>query len=120
MEPLYLHSEKALYAYLKKFFKAHPKAVQLDGATQATPNRQVIAVFRYSLDGQKYKILGELTREAALEYISLTDEHGDPAVVLKEYNGKEGGLILAHSMRPNGWACLPYVNKSTDRFKKAA
>ncbi|MCM2276706.1 MAG: hypothetical protein NDJ89_01360 [Oligoflexia bacterium] len=121
MEPLYLQSEKALYSYLKKFLKEKPNAVQLDGSTTATPNRGVVVVFRYSVTGQKYKLLGELTRKAAQEFVKLVDEHGEAGVALREYESEQGEcLILANSREPGGWACVPYVNKSSDKFKRAA
>jgi hypothetical protein len=122
MEILFLQSEDALFFYIKKFLKTNAKAVQLDGATRATPNSNVIAVFTYSVDGKKYKVLGDLTRKAAQTFVDLAEEHGSPGVALKEFsaNGKGAGLILATSQGPDGWHCVPYVSKAADKLHKAA
>lgn len=121
MEPLYLQSEAELYKYLKKFLKEKPGAVQLDGSTTPKANRDVVAVFQFSLDNKKYKLLGELTRKAAENFVALADEQGDPGVALKENKyTPEGGLVLANSKKPDGWACLPYTDKSSDKLKRVA
>ena len=122
MEPLHIKSEEALVSYLKKFLKAKPDAVQLDGSTQRVVNRGIMLVFTYSVNGNKYKIAGDFTRKAAEEFVRLTEEHGSPSVVLKEYqiDGKELGLILANSTSPNGFNFFVYTNKASDRLKKAA
>lgn len=119
MEPLYLKSEDSVYAYLKKFLMEHPHAVQLDGSTTKKKNSNVVLVFQYSLTGEKYKLSGDLTRKAAETFIRLTEEHGSSAVILKEYEeGKERGLILATSKKPDGWNCKLYTKKSSDRLNK--
>src|SRR4051794_19638287 len=119
MEPLYLKSEESLYAYLKKFLADYPNAAQLDGSTTKKTNTGVILVFQYSVDGQKYKLAGDLTRKAAEEFVALTDEHGSSAIVLKEYHDDAGkALILATRSKPDGWNCREYTSKSSDRLKK--
>lgn len=121
MEPLFLQSEDALYFYLKKFLKGKPKAVQLDGSTEQRKNTKVVAVFRYSVTGRKYKLAGDLTREAVQEFVRITEEQGSSAVALKEYSGEEGEtVILATFSKPEGWHCKPYVNKASDRLKDVA
>jgi hypothetical protein len=121
MEPLYLLSEKTVYTYLKKFLKDNPDAVQLDGSTKAHKNSDVVIVFTYSIDGRKYKLSGDLTRKAAQAFVALADEHGSPAVVLKEFSssGREG-LILATTTEPKGWNCWEYVAKKSDSLKRVA
>jgi hypothetical protein len=122
MELLHLQSEDALYFYLKKFLKAKPEAVQLDGATKKTDNKRIILVFTYSVSGTKYKLSGDFTRKAAETYVQLTEEHGSSAVVLKEYSpdGKESGLILATTQKPDGFHCYLYNHKASDKLKRAA
>jgi hypothetical protein len=122
MELLHLQSEDALYFYLRKFLKAKPDAVQLDGSTKKTANKNVVLVFTYSVSGQKYKLSGDFTRKAAETFVSLTDEHGSSAVVLKEYSpeGASAGLILATSKKPDGFNCVKYVSKAADKLRKAA
>lgn len=117
MEPLYLQSEDAVYAYLKKFLKEKPKAVQLDGSTVRKPNKHVVLVFQYSVDGKQYKLLGETTRQAIQSFVKLADEHGEAGIVLKE---SEGGLVLASGGKAQGWVCVPYTAKASDRLKKVA
>lgn len=120
MQPLYLKSEDALYAYLKKFLVEKPNAAQLDGSTVEKHNSKVILVFQYSVDGEQYKLLGELTRKAAEEFVHLVEEHGDAGAVLKENTeSKKGGLTLASANPTKGWACLPYVHKTSAKLKKA-
>ena len=121
MEPLHLKSENQVYMYLKNFLATKPKAIQLDGSTTPAKNSEVIIVFRYSVDGRKYKLLGDLTRKAMKNFIALADEQGSPAIALKEY--KENGrttLILGDSHSPNGWHCTRFIAKSSDRLKHAA
>jgi hypothetical protein len=121
MEPIFLQSEKAVYSYLKKFLKEKPNAVQLDGSTTAKKNGNVMIVFTYSVDGRKYKLAGDLTRAAAQLFVALTDEHGSPAVVLKEFNdGGQEALILATAKAADGWNCKHYTPKTSDRLKKVA
>jgi hypothetical protein len=122
MELLHLQSEDALYFYLKKFLKAKPDAVQLDGSTKKRENRKIVLVFTYSVTGEKYKLAGDFTRKAAENFVKLTEEHGSSAVVLKEYHpeGEPQGLILATSKKPEGFHCYKYVHKASDRLNKAA
>lgn len=122
MELLHLQSEDALYFYLKKFLKTKPDAVQLDGSTKKTANKKIVLVFGYSVTGQKYKLSGDFTRKAAEAFVSLTEEHGSSAVVLKEYapDGGPAGLILATSKKPDGFNCFVYVYKAADKLNKAA
>ena len=118
MEPLDLKSEDELYSYFKKFLKNQPKAVQLDGSTTPKANKRVELFFRYSVDGKKYCLFGDLTREAVETFVTLSNEHGSPAVALKEYsNGKDHTLILATSNEPGGWSCRPFVHKAQDKLK---
>lgn len=121
MDPLYLQSEEALYFYLKKFLKAKPSAVQLDGSSSQEPCRKVVAVFNYSVNGIQYKLLGNVTRQAIEAFIELSDEQGSPAIALKEYqDAKVKGLILANTKSPSGFHCEVYVTKANDRNKRAA
>lgn len=122
MEPLHLKDEEALFAYLTKFLKDKPKAVQLDGATATKPNKRVCLVFDHSVTGRTYKLLGQTTRKSIQRFVSLTEEHGDAAVVLKEYGAESGEtcLILATDSEPNGWLCLHYVRKANSRTHHAA
>jgi hypothetical protein len=121
MEPLQLQSESQVYMYLKNFLGTKTKAVQLDGSTAPQKSGKVIIIFRYSIDGRKYKLLGDLTRKAIKDFIALADEQGSPALALKEYEEKGSTtLILANSNRPNGWHCTRFVAKSSDRLKQAA
>ena len=121
MEPLQLQSENQVYMYLKNFILSKSKAVQLDGSTSPKKNSKVIIIFRYSVDGRKYKLLGDLTRKAMKAFIALTDEQGSPALAFKEYksNGRTS-LILADSNTPNGWHCTPFIAKSSDQLKRSA
>src|SRR4051812_32815653 len=97
MEPLHLKSEEALYGYLKKFLKERPNAVQLDGSSKAAPNSKVVVVFCFSIDGLKYKLLGETTRQAIETFVQLTEENGGAGIVLKEAkDSNRGGLFLAN------------------------
>jgi len=121
MEPLFLKSEDALFEYLNKFLKEKPGAVQLDGSSSAKTNHRVLVVFRYSVNGEKYKLLGETTRKAIESFVQLVVEHGEAGVVLREStDSKIKGLLLENSIARNGWACLPYVNKSSEKLKKIA
>ncbi|MGK5083898.1 hypothetical protein WDW37_11400 [Bdellovibrionota bacterium FG-1] len=122
MELLTLQSEDAFYFYLKKFLKAKPDAVQLDGSTRKKENKKFLLVFTYSVDGRKYKVSGEFSRKAAEAFVHLTEEHGSSAIVLKEYSpdGKQKGLILATSKKPDGFHCYAYTAKASHRLGKAA
>ena len=121
MEPLQLKSESQVYMYLKTFIASKTKAIQLDGSKTPKKNGKVIIIFRYSVDGQKYKLLGDLTLKAIQHFIALTDEQGSPALALREYN-KDGrsGLILADSKSPNGWHCTKFEEKNSDLLKRSA
>ena len=121
MEPLQLKSESQVYLYLNNFLVNKPKAIQLDGSTIPTPNSKVLIVFRYSIDGRKYKLLGDLTRKAMKDFITLSDEQGSPALALKTQ--KVDGhttLILANSNSPQGWHCTRFVTKVSDLLKKVS
>jgi hypothetical protein len=122
MELLHLQSEDAFYSYLKKFLKAKPDAVQLDGSTKHKENRNIMLVFTYSVNGHKYKVSGDFSRKAAEAFVQLSDEHGSPGMVLKEHvvDGKEIGLILATNEKPQGFHCYVYVHKASDKLKRAA
>lgn len=122
MEPLFLQSEDALYFYLKKFLKEKPNAAQLDGSAQPKANSAVIVSFRYSVDGKKYKLLADCTRKAIKEFVQIADEHGSPAVALRDYEPASGPttLILATHDKPDGWHCAPWLAKASNRLKKAA
>jgi hypothetical protein len=122
MELLHLQSEDALYFYLKKFLKAKPDAVQLDGSTKKKENKKIFLVFTYSVNGRKYKLAGDFTRKAAESFVKLTEEHGSSGVVLKEYvmSGQPEGLILATASKPDGFNCYVYVHKASDKLSDAA
>jgi hypothetical protein len=121
MEPLYLQSEEALFGYLKKFLKDKPKALQLDGSVELCANSKVAVVFSYSIDGQKYKLLGETTRRSIEIFVHLTEENGDAGVALKiSTSKKHPGLVLADGTERRGWMCLPYLDKTSDKLKKVA
>lgn len=122
MELLHLQSEDALYFYLKKFLKAKPDAVQLDGSTKKHENKKIVLVFTYSVNGRKYKLSGDFTRKAAENFVKLSEEHGSSAVVLKEYapEGQPDGLILATHKKPEGFNCYAYVHKASDKLSNAA
>lgn len=120
---LHLQSEEALHAYLKRFLKEKPQASQLSWANEGKAHSNVVLVFRYSVNGKKYKLLGDVPRKAIESFVKLADEHGSAAVVLKEYSkGGEGteSLILATEKSPQGWVCHPWSNKTSDRLHKAA
>lgn len=123
MSHVYLQSEDALYFYLKKFLKQKPKAVQLDGSPQKRPNSQVMAVFEFSINHLKYKILGDTTRAAVETFVKLVEEHGSAALALKEHavaGQSEVTLILANSKEPGPWKCAPYVEKASDKLHGVA
>ncbi|NDD92847.1 hypothetical protein EBZ37_12255 [bacterium] len=122
MEPLRLQSEEEFYTYLKKFLKSKPKAVQLDGSNTKKENRKILLVFTWSVNGQDYKISGDFSKKAAKEFVSLAEEHGSAAIVLKEYllAGQPCGLILATHNKPDGFHCFPYVSKAKDELKRVA
>jgi uncharacterized protein YueI len=119
MEPLYLDSETEVYAYMKNFLSTKPKAIQLDGSKKANKNKNVMIVFEYSVDGQKYKLLGDLSRKAMRHFIKLAEEQGSPALALRETSTKSGTtLILADTNSAEGWSCQAYVTKASDRLRK--
>lgn len=120
-EPLYLQNEQALYFYLRKFLKSKPDAVQLDGSKKEKPSKNVVVVFKFSVNDTKYKLFGDLTRKAAQHFIELCDEHGSPALALKECTGRGEGaesLIPSDWSTPNGWHCAVWVDKASDSLKK--
>ncbi|MFZ9594780.1 MAG: hypothetical protein ACO3A2_01745 [Bdellovibrionia bacterium] len=102
--------------------KAKPYAAQLDGSTETQANSSVLIIFEYSVESRKYKLHGDLTREAMEEFIQLADEQGSAALALKEYivEGKNQGLILAHSQNPGGWHCTKFSQKKSDRLTQIA
>ncbi len=120
MQPLYLKSEDALCGYLKKFLAGKPNAVQLDGSTQPKANPGVWVIFTYSLTGKKYKLQGGLSRKAVEAFLKLAEEHGDVGAILKESSDPKEGLILANPQANLGWVCKPYIEKASNRFKKAS
>ena len=118
---LFLQSEDELLAYCKRFLKDKPKAVQLDGAAQPTTDARVVAVFRFSIDDRRYKLLGDVTRSAIQEFVSLAEEHGSAAMALKSFSkGPMTSLILSTHKKPDGWRCLPFTEKAQDKLKKVA
>jgi len=120
-ELLYLRSEEALLAYFKRFLKDKPKAKRLDGGSPQAGAGPVMAVFRFSINGNRYKLLGSLTRKAVEEFVEISEEHGDASMALKTF--EEGGkttLILSTHQKPDGWACLPFIEKAKDTFSDAA
>ena len=62
--PLFLRSEDELLAYFKRFLKDKPRAVQLSGDVKVVRGAGVIAVFRFSLDDRRYKLLGDVSRRS--------------------------------------------------------
>ncbi len=119
--PLYLRSEDELLAYFKRFLQDKPKAAQLSGDLKVIRGAGVSVVFRFSLDDRRYKLLGDVTRQAIEEFVALAEEHGSPAVALKHFNkGEVRTLILATHSKPDGWHCLPYAEKAQDRLSEAA
>ncbi|MBU6375329.1 MAG: hypothetical protein KGQ59_04995 [Bdellovibrionales bacterium] len=119
--PLFLRSEDELLAYFKRFLKDKPKAVQLSGATKVVRGAGVIAVFRFTLDDRRYKLLGDVTREAIEEFVAISEEHGSPSMALKHFE-KEGTrtLILSTHHKPDGWHCLPFAEKAKEQLSEAA
>lgn len=121
MEPLELKSENQVYIYLKNFITSKPKAVQLDGSATPAKNAKVVIIFRYSVDGRKYKLLGDVTRKAIKSFLALSEEQGSPALAFKEFTDKgRSTLILADSNAPNGWHCTRFIAKNSDRLKESA
>jgi hypothetical protein len=122
MELLELQSEDALYFYLKKFLKTKPDAVQLDGSSKKKDSPGILLVFTYSVNGRQYKLSGDFTRKAAETFVSLAEEHGSSAVVLKEYKDEKKGesLILATSSKPDGFHCFLFHKGSKKKIGDAA
>ena len=121
ISPLFLKSEDELLAYFKRFLKDKPKAVQLSGASKVIPGAGVIAVFRFSLDDRRYKLLGDVTRESIEEFVAIAEEHGSAGMALKHFD-KNGTrtLILSTHAKPDGWHCLPFAEKAKDQLSEAA
>jgi hypothetical protein len=118
---LFLRSEDELLAYFKRFLREKPKAVQLSGDTKVIPGAGVVAVFRFSLDDRRYKLLGDVTRQSIEEFVAIAEEHGSPAMALKYFDkGTTRTLILSTHQKPDGWHCLPYAEKAQDRLNEAA
>lgn len=118
---LYLKSEDELLAYFKRFLREKPKAVQLSGAPKVIPGAGVIVVFRFSIDDRRYKLMGDVTRQAIEEFVSTAEEHGSAALALKHFmKGETKTLILSTHSRPDGWHCLPYAEKAQDKLHEAA
>lgn len=120
MEPLFLKSEDALYAYLKKFIKEKPEAKKLGSGPG------IVAVFHYSVDDNLYKLSGDTTRGAVVEFLKLAEEHGSPALALREFakDGRTAGVMLATQKGsrpgPGAFLCVLYTAKASDKLKKAA
>jgi hypothetical protein len=120
-EPLYLQSEEALLAYFKRFLKDKPKAKRLDGSAGGPGLGPVVAVFRFSIDGKRYKLLGSLTRKAVEEFVSIAEEHGDASMALKMVGeGASRTLYLSTHQSADGWVCLPFTEKAKDTLSDAA
>ncbi|MFN7685109.1 MAG: hypothetical protein ACK5QT_06820 [Oligoflexia bacterium] len=114
-QPIFLKSEEALLAYFKRFLKDKPKALQL-GEVQT----RVVAVFRFSIDGKRYKILGSTPRAIIQEFVAIAEEHGDASMALKVFEAQGGAtLILSTHSKPDGWVCLPYAEKAKESLKAA-
>ena len=80
-----------------------------------------MAVFRFSIDGKRYKLLGSTSRKAIQEFVSIAEEHGDASMALRTFG--EGGsqtVILSTRKSTDGWDCLPFVEKAKDSLKSAA
>ena len=120
-EILFLKSEDELLAYCRRFLKDKPKAVQFDGSTRVRRGSGPVAVFRFSLDGRKYKLLGDVSRKAIEEFVAIADEHGSAALALQGFEkGEVHTLILSTHQKPDGWHCLPFSEKAQDHLKRAA
>jgi hypothetical protein len=119
---LFLRSEDELLAYFKRFLKEKPKAVQLSGDPKVVPGAGVVAVFRFSLDDRRYKLLGDVTRKSIEEFVAIAEEHGSAAMALKHFDRGGGSrtLILSTHLKSDGWHCLPYAEKAQDRLNEAA
>ncbi len=118
---LFLQSEDALLAYFKRFLKDKPKATRLDGEGPKAGAGAVIAVFRFSIDGRRYKLLGSVTRKAIEEFVAIATEHGDASMALKTFGqGERATLILSTRSKAEGWACFPYNEKAKDSLNEAA
>ncbi|MEN9722408.1 MAG: hypothetical protein RJB38_394 [Pseudomonadota bacterium] len=119
--PLFLRSEDELLAYFKRFLQEKPRAVQLSGDHKVVRGAGVVAVFRFSIDDRRYKLLGDVTRSAIEEFVAIAEEHGSPAMALKSFvKGDAHTLILSTHSKPDGWHCLPYGEKAQDRLQEAA
>lgn len=120
-EPLYLQSEEALLAYFKRFLKDKSKASRLDGAEGKAGVGPVVAVFRFSIDGKRYKCLGSMTRRSIEEFVSIAEEHGDASMALKTFGeGASQTLVLSTRKGPEGFTCLPFIEKAKDSLKRVA
>ena len=118
---LFLKSEDELLAYFKRFLREKPKAVQLSGASKIIPGAGVIVVFRFSLDDRRYKLMGDVTRQAIEEFVTTAEEHGAAAQALKHFmKGNAKTLILSTHVKPDGWHCLPYAEKAQEKLQEAA
>ena len=118
---LFLRSEDELVAYFRRFLKEKPRAVQLSGDPKVIRGAGVIVVFRFSMYDRQYKLLGDVTRQAMEEFVSIADEHGSAAMALKYFDkGTVRTLILTTHSKPDGWHCLPFAEKSQDRLHEAA
>mgnify|MGYP003346270236 FL=1 len=119
--PLFLRSEDELLAYFKRFLKDKPRAVQLSGDLKVVRGAGVIAVFRFSLDDRRYKLLGDVSRRSIEEFVAIAEEHGSAAMALKYFEkGDVRTLILSTHGGPDGWHCLPYADKAQDKLHLAA
>lgn len=121
--PLYLQSEEALLGYFKRFLADKPNAARLDGKSGkgAPAQGAVMAVFRFSIDGRRYKILGSTSRKMIEEFVEIAEEHGDASMALKTYGeGASQTVILSTHRGPDGWACQPFIEKAKDSLRSAA
>ena len=121
MEPITFTSEDALVTYFTKFLKTKPNAVQLDGSLKPNKNTGIVATFRFSFDGKRYKLLGDLPRAAIEEFLKIAEEHGSASFCLKHitYNGQAGVTLATHSTG-DAWWSPQWVTKAKDKLSKKA
>jgi hypothetical protein len=121
MEPITFTSEDALITYFTKFLKTKANAVQLDGSLKPTRNTGVVATFRFSLDGKRYKLLGELKREAIEEFLKIAEEHGSASFAFKTTTfGGQSGITLSTHATPDTWWSPIWVTKAKEKLRDKA
>jgi len=121
MDPITFTSEDGLIQYFTKFLKSKPNSVQLDGSLKTTSNTGVVATFRFSVDGKRYKLLGNLPRKAIEEFLQITEEHGSASFALKTitFEGKPGITLSTHATADAWWSPV-WVVKAKDRLERKA